>query len=478
MNTYTKSRAVTREKTLSSLDRRLQGTIISDGDPEYEDARRVWNGMIDRYPAVIVRCMNEADVIAAVSFARENNLPLSVRGGGHNVAGYATNDGGLVIDLSLMRSVVVDPQARTARVQGGALIADLDAATQQYGLAVPMGVVSETGVAGLTLNGGMGWLRRKYGLSCDHLLSADVVTADGRLLCASETENSDLLWGLRGGGGNFGVVTSFEFRLVEVGPRVMFLGTMYPLERAPDLLPKWRDYMKTAPEEFTSQALFWTIPAVDGFPAETHNRAVFIIVGLYSGHWQEGERLLQPLRELAEPVLDLSGPAPYTEVQTFYDPLFPRVKRQYYWKSLSLDRLNNEVMSSVIAYARNRPTPDTLMVIWHQGGAMSRVPASATAFGDRSAPYLLSLDTTWEDPAESEANIAWTRAAWKDMHRFSSGSLYLNFPGLGEDNDSLVMAAYGANYNRLVELKTKYDPTNLFNLNQNIKPFDNNENLR
>lgn len=460
---------------IATFEQRLNGRLIRPGDGAYDEARSLWNGMIDKYPALIAQCVDNNDVIACVNFARDNNIAMAIRGGGHNVAGTASCDGGLVIDLSSMRSVTVDPVARIARAEGGATIADLDRATQEYGLATPMGVVSETGIAGLTLGGGMGWLRRKYGLSCDNLIAAEIVTADGRLVRTNEHEQSDLFWGIRGGGGNFGVVTTFEFRLHEVGPEVAFVGAMYPQERASELLPVWRDFMDNAPDEISSQALFWSIPPVEGFPEEVHNRAVFIVVALYSGDAQEGQRILQPLREQGDMVLDLSGVYPYTDVQQFYDPLFPSGQLRCYWKSLRLDNLDDEVMDTLIGYGKNRPSPRTLLALWHHGGtenggAMGRVEPTETAFGDRSARYLFSFDTTWIDPAEDEVNINWTRDCWNDLHRFSSGGLYLNFPGMGEEGESLVQAAYGGNYDRLAEIKAKYDPENLFHINQNIRP--------
>lgn len=463
------------DRATLKFERALQGSLIRPGDAKYHEARRLWNGMIDKHPALIAQCVNRDQVIAAVNFARDNDMELAVRGGGHNVAGTAGTDGGLVIDLSPMRCVDVDPVARIARAEGGATIGDLDAATQRHALATPMGVVSETGIAGLTLGGGMGWLRRKYGLSCDNLIAAEIVTADGNLVRASEHENRDLLWGLRGGGGNFGVATAFEFRLHEVGPEVAFTGAMYPQERASELLPIWRSFMENAPDEISSQALFWSIPPVEGFPEEVHGRAVFIIVALYSGDAAEGQRKMQPLREMGEMVLDLSGVYPYTEVQKFYDPLFPSGELRCYWKSLRLDSLDEDVIETLVGYGKSRPSARTLLVIWHhggveQGGAMGSVAADATAFGERNARYLFSFDTTWIDPADDELNINWTRACWRDLHRFSAGGLYLNFPGLGEEGEDLVRAAYGKNYGRLAQLKAKYDPQNLFRINPNVKP--------
>ena len=470
IKTLSDDRIVLTDETVQAFEKRMLGDLIHPTQGDYEAARSIWNGMIDKKPALIAQCTGIADVIEAVNFARENNLLVSVRGGGHNVAGHAVNDGGLVIDLSLMKGIQVDPHARIARAQAGVNWGELDRETQVFGLATPGGTVSTTGIAGMTLGGGMGWLRRKYGLSCDNLVAADVVIADGRFLRASEEENPDLFWALRGGGGNFGIVTTFEFQLHKVGPEVMFAGVMYPAEQAGELLPLWRDFMAEAPDTVTSEAPFWTIPPVDAFPQAVQGRDVLIIAALYSDDWREGEKVLQPLRELAEPVLDLSGVVPYTQAQKTFDPFNPAGELNYYWKSLRLDRLDEEVIRAIIDHAANRPSPHTLMPIWHHGGAMSRVEPEETAFGDRSAPYLLSIDSNWEDPTDNEANISWTRSVWDDMQRFSSRGSYLNFPGMGEEGEALVRAAYGRNYERLAALKQKYDPTNLFRMNQNIKP--------
>jgi FAD/FMN-containing dehydrogenase len=455
--------------SVQDLMMRLRGPVIRPGDLEYDDARQVRNGLIDRHPALIVRCNGVADVVEAVNFAREQGLLVSVRGGSHNVAGSATNDGGLVIDLSAMRGVRVDPAARTVRVQGGATWGDVDRETQLFGLATPGGVVSSTGVGGLTLGGGMGWLRRKYGYCIDNLVAVDVVTADGQVRIANEAENPDLFWAVRGGGGNFGVVTSFEFRLHPVGPLVALSATMYALEDAERVLPAWRDFAAAAPDEVSTSALFWGVPAVDAFPAELHGRAVVGAAAVYAGDAEEGARIMQPLRELATPLLDLSGPMPYAVLQTAFDPFFPK-GWYYYWKSIYLDRLDAEAIAAVAGYGRGRPAPTALIALWHHGGASARVAADATAFGRRDAPYLLSFDTTWTDAADSERCIAWTRASWDDAHRYSSGGLYLNFGGFGEEKEALVRAGYGANYDRLVDLKNRYDPSNLFRMNQNIKP--------
>ena len=461
---------VLEEAAVEEFKSSLRGELLRPGDDGYDKARAIWNGMIDKRPALIARCSGAADVIDAVNFARTHNLLLAVRGGGHNVAGNAVCDGGLMIDLSLMKGVRVDPGKRIARAQGGVTWGDLDRETQAFGLATPGGVVSTTGIAGLTLGGGFGWLRRKYGLSVDNLRSVDIVSADGQFLTASDTENTDLFWAVRGGGGNFGVVTSFEFSLHPVGPLVMLAVAMYPAEKATAFAPRWREFMATAADEVSSQMAFWSIPDIEAFPENARGKPVVIFLAVYAGPVEEGQQILQPLREFGTPLVDLSGPTPFTSVQSAFDPFFPKGERQYYWKSLYLDSLSDDAIAAIAARAIDRPSPMTLVNVWSMGGAMSRVPAEETAFGDRSAAFLLEISSTWADPQDSGRNIGWTRDFWADMKRFSSGGVYLNFPGLGEEGEDLVRAAYGANYERLVALKNKYDPQNLFRLNQNIKP--------
>jgi FAD/FMN-containing dehydrogenase len=426
--------------------------------------------MIDRHPALIARCTGAADVVDAVRFARDRNLLLSVRGGGHNVTGSAVCDGGLMIDLSPMDGVHVDPSQRTARVQGGAAWHMVDRETQLFGLATPSGYVSTTGVAGLTLGGGFGHLRRKYGLSCDNLISVDIVTADGQVLTASEQEHPDLFWGVRGGGGNFGIVTSFEFRLYPVGPQVFLCAPIYPMEEAPSILRGWQDFMETAPEDLSSNAVFWTVPEVPGFPEEAQGEPMLVLAALFPGAPDEGERLTMPLRRLGTPLLDLSGIVPYTAAQAAFDPFFPYGTQQYYFKATYLDRLGDDVLVTIAESARRRPSPMSLIPIWHFGGAMSRVAPTATAFWSRRVPYMVSFDAVWSDPADAERNIDWARSSWAAVRKYSDGGLYLNFPGFGEEGEALVRAAYGDNYERLVAVKNRYDPTNLFRINQNIKP--------
>jgi hypothetical protein len=457
-------------QAVTALQTAVRGPVLTADSPEYDATRQVWNAMIDKYPALIVRCTGTADVVTAVNFARQHETMLSVRGGGHNAAGFAVADGGVMIDLSLMRGVHVDPSARTARAAGGVTWGDLDHETQLFGLAAPGGVVSTTGIAGLTLGGGIGWLRRKYGLSCDNLVSADVVTAAGKVVHVSQNENADLFWALRGGGGNYGIVTSFEFKLHPVGPMVMAAVIFYPFDVAQQVFAGWREFMASAPNEIASNVFLSTIPPTADWPKEMHWVPFTGVSAMYTGSVEDGQQALQPLRELATPIADVSQPMPYTMFQQLFDPLFPKGALQYYWKSLNLNSLADEVVEIIINYAQKQPSPMNLIDIWAMGGAVARVGAEESAFGNRDFPYSLVLNSTCSDPADNEANIAWTRALWDELQGFSPGSTYLNFPGLGEDADRIVKQSYGDNYVRLSAIKRKYDPGNLFRLNQNIKP--------
>ncbi|MFW6075570.1 MAG: FAD-binding oxidoreductase [Chloroflexota bacterium] len=456
-------------ETIEQFQATMRGNLIVAGDDNYREVRAVQNGMIERQPALIAQCNGVADVISAVNFAREHDLLTAIRGGGHNVAGNALCDGGIVIDLSRMRSVRVDPAARTVRAEGGATWADVDRETQVFGLAAPGGNVSTTGIAGLSLHGGMGHLRRKYGFSVDNILSLDVVLADGSLVTASETERPDLYWAMRGAGSNFGVVTSIEFRCHPVGPIVALCAPFYPAADAPQVLAAWWEYLKTAPDEVSSIGLLWSIPELEGFPEELHDVPVVIPAAVYAGPADEGERIMQPLRELGTPLLDLSGQLPYTAVQTAFDPMFPKGD-MYYFKSQYVDGLTDELIDELCSIADKRPSSRSLIALWHQGGATSRVDPEETPLAGRDSPLLVSFDGVWADPADNERNIAWARDAWAAMHDHSRGGLYLNFAGLGEEKEDLVRSGYGNNYARLAQIKNKYDPTNFFRVNNNIKP--------
>jgi FAD/FMN-containing dehydrogenase len=456
------------EATLAEFGASLHGELILPGDERYDAARAVWNGMIDRRPALIVRCQGVSDVIAATQFARGHNLPVAVRGGSHNVAGNATCDGGVVIDLSLMRSIRVDPRTRTARVEAGALWRDFDHEAQAFGLATTGGLISTTGIAGFTLGGGIGWLMRKYGLACDNLLSADVVTADGQFLTASASEHQDLLWGLRGGGGNFGVVTSFEFQLHLV-PTVLGGPLFYAGEQTRAALRFYRAFCASAPDELTTMAELFTAPAEEYIPEHLHGTRMLAIGVCYCGAIEAGEEAIRPLRTFGPPVVDLVGPMSYTGLQTMFDAEYPAGMR-HYWKSDYLGDLSDAAIDAILACDARVTSPYAQIHIHHMGGAVKRVGGVATAFGHRDAPYLVNELGTWteEDDQDASAHIAWVRGLSAALRPFSTGA-YVNF--LAGEGEVGVRAAYDpATYARLVDVKRRYDPTNLFHLNQNIPP--------
>src|SRR5215831_785856 len=438
--------------------RRLSGAIVRPGDPEYDTARAVWNGMIDRRPAIIAYCANVNDVTQSIAFAREIGILISVRSGGHNIAGSSLCDGGLVIDLSRMNKVTVDPENRTARAEGGALLADLDAATQAHGLATTTGVNSDTGLIGLTLGGGIGRLGRKHGLSCDNMLSAEIVRADGELLTASEKENAELFWGLRGGGGNFGIVTAITYRLHPLGPTVLAGSLVYDWKRVRDALRLYAEFSAAAPDELCTDAALVTLP--DG----GHG---FAISAFYAGPMDEGERILRPLRDALPAVQDRIGPISYVQLQKAGDASFPRGHR-FYWKAQFLRQITEAVADALIDRFPSVPSPRSFFVFQQVGGAISRVPATATAYANRDAAYDSFPVSIWSDRAADEANIAWARDMHAVLRPFGMAGVYVN--NLGDEGNERVKAAYGENYDRLVMLKRKFDPDNLFRLNQNVHP--------
>jgi FAD/FMN-containing dehydrogenase len=462
-------RSTLDEATIQAFRESLRGELLTPDAPGYHEARAVRNGLIDRHPALIVRCTGTADVVACITFAREQGLPVTVRGGAHNVAGNAVNDGGVVIDLSGMRGVFVDPSARTVRAQGGATWGDVDREAQLFGLAVPGGVVSTTGIGGLTIHGGYGHLRRKYGLSLDNILSIEIVTADGQVRTASATENDDLFWAVRGAGSNFGAITSFEFRAHPVGPTVYLSASLYPVANARAVFHAWRDFTASAPDEINSILLLWSVPDDEHFPPELRKVPVALVAAIYAGPVEAGEELTRPMREIATPLLDLSGPIPYTALQAAFDPFFPE-GRHYYWKSTYVDDLSDEAIAMLIERGAARPSPQSAVTCWHLGGAMSRIANEDTSYGRREAPYLFAAEASWDDPALDKTAIAWSRDSLAAMQPFSRGGAYLNFPGFGEEKEDMLRASYGANYDRLVDLKTTYDPGNLFRVNLNIPP--------
>ncbi len=447
----------------------FHGDVIRPGDPSYDDARAVWNGMIDKHPAVVARCSGAADVMDAVALVRETGLPLAVRGGGHNVAGSAVCDDGVVVDLSEMTGVRVDPDARTAWVAAGATWADVDRETQQFGLATPGGVVSKTGVAGLTLGGGIGHLRCEHGLSCDNVRAMDVVTADGEFVRASADENPELFWGLRGGGGNFGVVTGFEFDLHPVGPEVATCLVFYPGERAAECLAAYREYVASAPDAVSTLTSTGVMYDEELFADDVVGDLKFGVIGCYAGPPEEGERALAPLRGLGDPVADFSDVLPYVDFQQMLDADYPDGMR-YYWKSLYLDGLPESAVERVVDWADRAPSPLSTVDVWELGGAIADVGPDESAFAGRDAPFLLGVEANWEDPEMDDANVQWVRDCLDDMRQFSDGSVYLNFPGFMEDNDATMRTTFGDTYGRLVALKDAYDPTNCFSRNQNVAP--------
>jgi FAD/FMN-containing dehydrogenase len=457
------------EAPQAGLARTFQGELIRPDDPGYGDARRVWNGTIDKRPALIARCTGAADVAAALRFARERELPLAVRGGGHSVAGTAVCDDGVVIDLSPMRGVKVYPEPRVAHVQAGVLLGELDTATQAFGLATPAGIVSHTGVAGLTLGGGIGWLSRKLGATVDNLRSARVVTADGEHVTASERENPDLLWGLRGGGGNFGIVTEFEFHLHPVGPTVLAGPVYYALEDGVEVLRRYREVAAAAPDELTTILNLRKAPALPLLPAELHGRPVVTVVACWAGELERGQRAVQPLRELGTPLVDLLRPRPFVELQRLFNAAVPH-GWHYYWKSIESPPFEDAMIDTLIDHTARITSPRSYTIIFQLGGALARVAEGATAYPQRDAAFNVNINAVWleGDPRADEHND-WTRDFYAAVEPHAGGRVYVNF--LGDEGEERVRAAYGEEkYERLRALKRRYDPTNVFRLNQNIRP--------
>ena len=436
----------------------LRGQLLRPGDEGYDQARKVWNGMFDRRPALIARCAGTADVIRAVNFARDNRLQAAVRGGGHNYAGKSVCDGGLVIDLSTMKGIRVDPAARAVRAQPGVKGIEFDHETQAFGLATTIGTASDTGIAGLTLGGGLGWLSSKYGLAVDNLISADVVIADGSFLTASSTENPDLFWALRGGSGNFGVVTSFEYRLHRVGPTILGGMVVHPLSKAKEVFRFYRDFIKVAPDELTTYAALLNPPDGD---------TVVALICCYCGPVDKGEEVMRPLKAFGPPVLDMLGPTPYVTHQRIFDAGFP-TGSYYYSKAGFFADLTDEAIEVFAEYAAIKPSPLSGVLVQTACGAVSRVASDATAFRHRTFPYAPLIVSQWLDAAGSERNIAWARDFWRALQPFAGDGVYVN--DLDQDDEDRVRAAYGANYDRLAALKKKYDPNNIFRLNPNIRP--------
>jgi FAD/FMN-containing dehydrogenase len=447
------------DTAINELQSSLRGQLLKPGDAGYDAARTIDNAMIDRRPALIARCTGVADVLAAVRFARKHDVLVSVRAGGHNVAGNAMCDGGLVIDVSPMKGIRVDPAARTVQAQAGVTWGELDAETQAFGLATTGGVISTTGIAGLTLGGGVGWLNGRFGLACDNLIGADVVTADGQFLRASEQDNADLFWGLRGGGGNFGIVTSFEYRLHQLGPMVLSGPVFHPAARARDVLRFYREISAGEPDELTTYAGLLTGP--DGAP----------LVGLvpcYAGPPEQGEKLVERLRKFGPPAVDMVGPMPYVAVQRMFNDAFPP-GRYNYWKSSLAPEITDQLIDTLVEHMARVPSPHTAVMLEHYHGAYSRPAPAATAYSHRRTTYDVVIISNWTDPKDSERNIAWTRELFAAVQPQVSRAAYVNFLDADEGADR-IRAAYGESYDRLVALKRKYDPKNFFRMNQNVRP--------
>lgn len=452
---------------LAALRETLRGKVCLPGEAGYEEARTIWNAMIDRHPGAVVRCSGAADIMRAVAFAREHGVLLAVRAGGHNIAGNAVCEGGLLLDLSLMRGVRIDPVRRTARVEPGATLGDFDREAQAFGLATPLGINSTTGVAGLTLGGGFGWLSRKFGLTIDNLISADVVTADGKLLQASDTENSDLFWALRGGGGNFGVVSSFEFRLHPVGPMVLSGLIVHPFARARELLAGYRQVAADAPDELTQWVVLRKAPPLPFLPADVHGKEILVFAVCYVGEERDGNRALEPLRKLGTPIADVVGMQPFAAWQGAFDPLLTPGAYNY-WKSHNFVELGDGLLDVLVSQVKQLPTEECEIFIGQLGGATKRVAPDAMAYPHRNANFAMNVHTRWRQSADERRSIDWARKLFAETAPYATGGVYVNF--MPEDETDRVGSAYGTNYARLATLKAKYDPGNLFRLNQNVQP--------
>ncbi|ASY63953.1 Small Molecule Metabolism [Sinorhizobium sojae CCBAU 05684] len=454
---------------VEALQGRLRGRALTQGDPGYEEARTIWNAMTDRRPGLIVQCAGASDVISAVRFAAENQLLVAVRGGGHNIAGNAVCDGGLMIDLSPMKSVRVDATTKRAWVEPGATLADVDKETQAFGLALPVGINSTTGIAGLTLGGGFGWTTRKFGLTCDNLLSADVVTASGELLRASPTEHRDLFWALKGGGGNFGVVTAFEFALHELGPEVLSGLVVHPFDDAGEVLAQYRQALEAAPDELTCWVVLRQAPPLPFIPQEWHGKEVVVLAMCYCGDIAAGEKATAALRAIGNPIADVVAPHPFLAWEQAFDPLLTPGARNY-WKSHDLLELSDAAIDGLIEAIRKLPGPECEVFIGHVGGAAGRIAAEETAFPQRNSHFVMNVHARWREPAMDETCIGWARDVYEAMRPHAAGTVYVNF--MPADEVNRVEAAYGGNYQRLVEVKRRYDPGNLFRMNQNVQPVD------
>ncbi len=456
-----------RRADAEALDRTMKGSLLHPSDDGYDEARTIWNAMVDRRPALIARCESTADVKHAVDFARNHGLLLSIRGGGHNIAGNAVCDNGLMIDLSRMNFVRVDSEAKTAAVGPGATLGDVDGETQKHGLATPTGINSTTGIAGLTLGGGFGWLSRKYGLTVDNLIGAEVVTADGDILRVNADEHPDLFWALRGGSGNFGVVTEFNFRLHEVGPELLSGLVVYPLEQAKDALRKYREIAARLGDETAVWSVLRLAPPLPFLPEEVHGKPVIVFALCHAGDPDEGRQAIEPIRHLGTPYGEHIGVQPFTAWQQAFDPLLAPGARNY-WKSHNFVELADGMIDLLVKYVAEVPSPHCEIFIGQLGGQINRLTPDATAYSHRDAEFVVNVHGRWETAAEDDRGISWSRDFYRDAARFATGGVYVNF--MTEEETDRVGAAYGPNWDRLVEIKRRYDPDNLFRMNQNIRP--------
>ncbi len=450
-----------------ALDRAMNGAVLRPASDGYDEARTIWNAMIDRRPSLIARCESTADVKHAVDFARDHALVLSIRGGGHNIAGNAVCDDGLMIDLSRMNSVRVDPEARTAAVGPGATLGDVDRATQQHGLATPTGINSTTGIAGLTLGGGFGWLSRKHGLTADNLIGAEVVTADGNIVRASAEEHPDLFWALRGGGGNFGVVTEFVFRVHDVGPELLSGLVVYPLEQAKEALRRYREIAAGFADDTAVWCVLRLAPPLPFLPEEVHGKPVIVFALCHAGDPDDGRRAVEPIRHLGTPYGEHIGVQPFTAWQQAFDPLLAPGARNY-WKSHNFTELTDGTIDLLVRYASEVPSPHCEIFIGQLGGQINRVAPESTAYSHRDAEFVVNVHGRWETAAEDDRGMGWARDFYNDAAPFATGGVYVNF--MTAEETERVGAAYGSNWDRLVEIKRRYDPDNLFSMNQNISP--------
>ncbi len=456
-----------RYDAIEGLKKTIQGRVVVPGDADYGEARKVWNAMIDRRPAVIVECADSDDVAPAIQFARREGFDISIRGAGHNIAGNAVCEGGLMIDLSKMTGVRVDADKRRAHVQPGATLAHFDEAVQRHGLATPVGINSTTGIAGLTLGGGFGWLTRKYGLTVDNLVSAEMITAEGKKLRAGPDENADLFWAIRGGGGNFGVVTDFEFKLHRVGPEILAGLLVFPLQQAKQVLTRYREFVESAPEELSVWAVLRLAPPLPFLPPEVHGKEVLVLAVFYAGDIAAGQKLTAPLRTFGDPYGEHLGGMPYTQWQKAFDPLLTPGSRNY-WKSHNFTELSDGALDTMIEFAGKLPSPQCEIFLGLLSGAANRVDVESMAYPHRDAKFVLNVHTRWDEPSEDAGCIAWARSFFKASAAYAASGAYVNF--MTEDEGDQVARAYGANYARLVQIKRVYDPNNIFHLNHNIKP--------